>query len=147
MIVDESVYLQHYGRKGMRWGVRTAKPTMPGPSKPRPLTGAAKTNQERKIAVEKKIKRQRNLKRAAIAGGTLAVGGVIAASIISRNRSIKATQLQQAAQLKSFQSSLSKSQQLLDSMAKVKYTSVQSGFAVSKSGVATPLNTLVRLGG
>jgi len=134
MIIEADQYLDHAGVKGMRWGVR--KP------KPRPLAGAAKAAQERRIAAEKSFRRKRNLKRVAIAGGVIAAGGIIAAVLIRRHR---ATKLANVRQLRNFQEGINKSRTILNASSNVRLSEVRQGFAVNTRGVATPLNAPIGL--
>ncbi len=64
MIIDEEVYLAHYGKKGMRWGVRKS--------------GSLKTKKKPLTAREKRVK---NLKRKQAAGK--AVSAVVTAAYVA----------------------------------------------------------------
>ena len=76
MIIDEDVYLEHFGVKGMRWGVRNQK--------------RGGTKEQRRAGNKKFV---RNL---AIGVGVGAVGGVAVAAIINRNRNLKIRQINQS---------------------------------------------------
>lgn len=74
MIIDESTYLAHYGRKGMKWGVRKRR------------GGTA----EQRRQGNKKFARNLALGTAAGVAGGLAVG-----AMLKRHQSVKVSQLRQ----------------------------------------------------
>lgn len=80
MIVDEEVYLEHFGVKGMHWGQRKVKDSGDTPKK-------ALTKKEQ---AERNLHRARVIKRSAAA---LAVGGVATLIILHRTKEIKVTNL------------------------------------------------------
>lgn len=64
MIVEETVYLEHYGVKGMRWGVRRSGPNSDDPQK---------SNRKRNLAL----------------GAGVVAGSAMTAYIIKRNSGVK----------------------------------------------------------
>lgn len=80
MIVDEGAYLEHFGKKGMRWGHRKAKDSGDTPKKT--LT--------KKEQAERKLHRIKVIKRSAAA---VVVGGVATGIILHRVGEVKVTNL------------------------------------------------------
>ena len=76
MIVEEDVYdyLEHFGVKGMRWGVRTSATT--GKSR-KPVTPSKQLTPQARAA--------RNRKRAIIGGGVLAIGAIAALRYLDKS--------------------------------------------------------------
>lgn len=71
MIIDEEIYLEHFGVKGMRWGVRKQRRLRKYGDRSKGLTKQQKQN-----------RRQRNFNRAS-AGLRVAVGAIVVASMFS----------------------------------------------------------------
>lgn len=79
MLINEDVYLEHYGKKGMRWGVRKARDT-----------SVDKSGQKKE---RKKLTPQQ--KQLLVVGGIVAAsaGAIIAGHILGQNNSRKVSSL------------------------------------------------------
>jgi hypothetical protein len=146
VIVDEHVYLDHAGVKGMKWGVRQAKPSPPtgrpaarAAPKPKVNRQALLRERERQIAAEKSARRRRNATRALLAGGALVAGAIVVNRMMARNKAIKMSQIKDAERVRDFQKNLARSQFLFNSRASTPMSQVRRGFAVNARGVATPI--------
>lgn len=80
MIIEEELYLEHYGKKGMQWGVRTAKTAGRGVK-----TGAQATGRGTKRAAKATGKFIKDdPKRAAFIGFGLVYAGVLIAGALGQ---------------------------------------------------------------
>jgi hypothetical protein len=129
-VTDEDVYdyLEHFGVKGQRWGVRKAKA---GPTGRKP---AEKSPGQ--VALARKKRNDRIVTGLAVG----AIGLLIANRILVAQRGKQLTALRKEnAVIRRGQSA-----KLFGSAKSTPMTLVRKGFAVDSSGAATPINKILR---
>lgn len=142
MIVDEHVYLDHAGVKGMKWGVRNARApvvTTRVASRPTVNRQALIAERQRQMDAEKSARRKKAAVTALLAGGAFVAGAIIVNRLMARNQGIKANQIKDAMRVREFQANINKSHELFKASASTPLSQIRRGFAVDTKGIARPI--------
>ena len=93
MIVEEDYYLQHYGKKGMKWGVRNTSRTVSTPAAAGTFVRGTKQRAAKQRIRQEDYNRNKNKERAIVAAGVLAAGSIYALRLLSVHHALKVSRL------------------------------------------------------
>ena len=128
MIIEEDVYLEHFGVKGMHWGVRKEPK--------RSLSPTAKLQKKRQF--------HNRVRKVARVGAAVGLAGISAVAVHSFIKHHQAIRMLQVSQLRTTRHNILAAQQYIDAHKVVKTSTFRKAWQVSPSGVATPIYRTVR---